>query len=173
MAIGAEDSSDVTGGMVLRDAISGDISAICDFGAAHIPNHYAPLIGDAAAHAQVTRWWNTERISKAVHAGQVVIAEEGDQVIGVAERGEWDGVPVIWKLYVHPDHRGRGIGPRLIRAVIAQLPERADRLQVEVFTVNHRAQDFYEREGFVYVKTETDPADPALAITWRELDLTR
>lgn len=173
MTIGGEESSDVSGGIVVRAAAAGDVTAICGFGAAHIPSHYAPLIGQDAAHAQVTRWWNPERISKAVDAGHVVVAEAGDEVVGVAECGEWEGVPVIWKLYVHPDQRGRGLGPRLIRAVIAQLPERADRVQVEVFTANHRAQQFYERQGFGYVRTEPDPAQPALAIVWRELDLER
>lgn len=173
MAISGGDVDQAVDGLVVRDAVLGDVEAICDFGAAHIPSHYGPFIGQDAAHAQVTRWWSLERIGKAVAAGQVVIAAAGDEILGVAERGEWAGVPVIWKLYVHPHHRGRAIGPKLIRAVIAQLPARADRLQVEVFAANHRADDFYEREGFVYVKTESDPADPALAIVWRELDLKR
>lgn len=91
---------------MLRDGLPGDAEAIGDFGTAHIPSHYAPLIGHDAAHAQVARWWSPERISKAVEAGRVVVAESGGEVIRVAECGEWEGVPVIWKLYVHPDHRG-------------------------------------------------------------------
>lgn len=158
--------------LTVRDALCSDVDAICGFGAAHIPSHYAPLIGYDAARAQVSRWWSGERISTAVEAGQVVVAEAESTLIGVAERGEWDGVPVIWKLYVHPDHRGQGIGPKLLRALIARLPAQADRLQVEVFAANLRAQEFYAREGFAYLSTDPDPHQPALAVVWRELDLT-
>lgn len=162
-----------TRSVVVRRALPEDVAAICGFGVAHIPSHYTPLIGHDAAQAQVTRWWSQERIAKSVGAGQVVVAEAGDELLGVAERGEWDGHPVIWKLYVHPDHRSKGIGPRLLQALVAQLPAGTERLQVEHFEANHRAGDFYEREGFVRTRTEMDPSQPALAITWRELDMTR
>lgn len=165
------EADDVLDSLIVRDALLGDVAAICGFGAAHIPAHYGPLIGQAAARAQVERWWNPERVSRAVEAGQVAIAEAGDEVIGVAERGEWEGQPVVWKLYVHPDHRGNGIGPKLLQALIEQLPAGTDRLQVEHFEVNRRAGAFYEREGFVHIRTESNPAEPVMAVVWRELDL--
>ena len=92
-------------------------------------------------------------------------------LLGVAEWGAWDGAPVLWKLYVHPDHRGRGLGQHLLRAVIARLPTGSRRLQVEHFAANERAGRFYEREGFEWVRAEPNPADPATAVIWRELDL--
>ena len=47
-----------------------------------------------------------------------------------------------------PRHRGRGLGRRLLDALIAQLPADARRLYIEHFVANHRAGTFYEREGF-------------------------
>lgn len=55
----------------------------------------------AAARAEVDNWWTTERLSRAVTAGKVASPRS----------------PVTWKLYVHPDHRGRGIGPKPLDAV--------------------------------------------------------
>ena len=42
----------------VRDAAPADVTAICQFGEAHIRPHYPPLIGADAADQQVRRWWN-------------------------------------------------------------------------------------------------------------------
>jgi hypothetical protein len=50
---------------LVRDAEHDDIAAVCRFGEAHIPAHYAPLIGTAAADEQVRRWWNETAVGAA------------------------------------------------------------------------------------------------------------
>jgi len=157
----------------IRSARPDDVERICRFGAAHIPDHYRPLIGSEAALAQVDRWWSADRIAQAVERGQVTVAESNDQLVGVAERGELGGSQVVWKLYLHPEHRGKGLGPALLRHLIDQLPADARSLEVEHLEVNRRAGEFYEREGFRYVRTEPDPVNPAMNIVWRELKLVR
>ena len=157
----------------IRSARPDDVETICRFGAAHIPDHYRPLIGNEAAQAQVDRWWNANRITQAVDGGQVTVAESDDQLVGVAERGQLGPSHVVWKLYLHPDHRGKGLGPEMLRHLIDQLPADAGALQVEVFEANRRADEFYEREGFRYVRTEPHPVNPAMNIVWRELKLDR
>lgn len=155
----------------IRDAVPADVDAICDFGAAHIRDHYRPLIGEKAAQAQVDVWWSHERISQTVASGRVAVAEDGGEILGVAEWGEWDARPVVWKLYVHPELRGEGLGPRLLRKVIDQLSPGTKRLQVEHFAGNERAGRFYDRLGFIHLRTEHHASDPALDVVWRELDL--
>ena len=152
----------------IRDAGEADVAAICAFGVAHVADHYRPLIGDAPARAQVERWWNEQVIGQAVRAGVVVVAEVVgvDGVVGVGQRGRDGTDHVIYKLYVHPDHRARGLGPRLIDALVRQLPDDADRLGVEHFAGNARAGAFYEREGFVVERIEPGPT-AALAVVWR------
>ncbi|HKO27351.1 MAG TPA: GNAT family N-acetyltransferase, partial [Solirubrobacteraceae bacterium] len=125
MAAGAEP--------VVRDARSDDVAAICRFGEAHIPPHYAPLIGSEAAAEQVRRWWNEAHVGGAVAAGLVVVTEAGGQLVGVGQRGRSGADHVVYKLYVHPGQRGRGIGPRLLEALTRQLPPDADRLYIEHF----------------------------------------
>lgn len=154
--------------MDVRIASAADLAAICDFGAAYIPHHYAPLLGAEAARAQVDNWWNRGRMSRAVAERRVVVAEDQGVLLGVGEWGVYEGVPVIWKLYVHPQHRGAGIGPQLIDAMVGEVPGEKGRVRVETFAVNRRAVDFYERVGFRTVETVEHETDPALSVVWLE-----
>jgi GNAT superfamily N-acetyltransferase len=71
------------------------------------------------------------------------------------------GLILVYKLYVHPGHRGRGLGRQLLDALIRQLPADADRLYIEHFAANGRAGAFYEREGFTWKgSTQVPPATP-------------
>ncbi len=157
--------------MIVRDATAADVAAIVAFGAAHVPDHYRPLIGDEAAQAQVDVWWTNDRIGPAAADGRVAVAEDGGEIVGVAEWSMYDGTPVIWKLYVHPERRRRGIGARLLRHVVAQVPPGTKRLRVEHFAANTRAGRFYDRESFRYVETVPHASDPRQSVVWRELDL--
>lgn len=153
---------------VVRDAEHDDVAAICRFGEAHIRPHYAPLIGAEAADEQVRRWWNETHVGAAVAEGLVVVAEADGQILGVGQRGRSGADHVVYKLYVDPEHRGRGLGPQLLAAITRQLPADADRLYIEHFVANERAGAFYEREGFTVERIEASPTeDPALGIVWR------
>lgn len=153
---------------VVRDAAPGDVAAICRFGDAHIRPHYAPLIGAEAADEQVRRWWNETSVGAAVAEGLVVVAEADGRLVGVGQRGRGGADHVVYKLYVHPQHRGRGLGPQLLDGLIRQLPANADRLYIEHFVANERAGAFYEREGFTVERIESSPTeDPALGVVWR------
>ncbi|MGC2240265.1 MAG: GNAT family N-acetyltransferase [Acidimicrobiia bacterium] len=157
--------------MDVRLATPEDAGAICAFGAAFIPEHYGPLLGAEAAKAQVTLWWTPERLALAAREGRMIVAEVEGELVGVGEWGIHDGVPVVWKLYVHPSHRQRGIGPRLLSAIVDTLPDGTEWLRVEHFVSNRRAGQFYEREGFTELGTIEDPTSPAMSVVWRELSL--
>ena len=158
---------------VVRDAEHDDVAAICRFGQAHIYPHYAPLIGALAAAEQVRKWWNETHLGAAVSEGLVVVAEAGGQLVGVGQRGCRGADHVVYKLYLHPQHRGRGLGPRLLDALVRQLPADVDRLYIEHFVANERAGAFYEREGFTVQQVESCPTgEPALGVVWRAGRLT-
>ena len=155
---------------VVRVAGPDDVAAICAFGEAHIRPHYEPLIGAEAADEQVRTWWNEAAISGAVARGVVVVAETGGQVVGVGQRGRSGSDHVVYKLYVHPQQRGRGLGPRLLAALVGHLPADAARLYIEHFAANERAGAFYEREGFRVERIEPGPTGE-LDVVWRVREL--
>ena len=156
----------------MRPARPDDVPALCRFGARVVPAHYAPLIGQQAADAQVDAWWTPAALAPAVADGLVVVAELSDGpaggIVGVGQRGRMGADHVIWKLYVDPAHRGSGLGPRLLRALTDQLPPEATRVVIEHFAGNVRAGAFYEREGFAVERITPHPSgEPARATVWR------
>lgn len=158
--------------VVIRPATAHDLDALVAFGEAVVPAHYTPIIGETAAQAQLDLWWRRERFEAALSHGLLLVAADGRVLVGVCEVGEWEGEPVVWKLYVRPENRGRGVGEALLEAAVAEAPRSASRILLEHLAGNERAAAFYERRGFRHVRT--DPAqsgDPAAAIVWRALDL--
>ena len=153
---------------VLRDAGPDDVTAVRRFGEVHIPPHYTPLIGARAADNQVRWWWSDEHLGRAVAAGLVVVGESSGEVVGVAQRGRAGTDHVVYKLYVHPEHRGHGLGRRLLDALVARLPPGVDRLWIEHVAANTRAGAFYEREGYTVERIDVHPSgDDRLATVWR------
>ena len=153
---------------IVRVAEHDDVPAIRRFGETNISPHYAPLIGVEAANEQVRRWWNETHVGAAVAKSLVTVAEVDGQLVGVGQRGRSGADHVIYKLYVHPQHRREGLGLQLLDALIRQLPADADRLYIEHFAANERAGAFYEREGFAVARIEPSATgDPALAVVWR------
>ncbi|MDF2993860.1 MAG: family N-acetyltransferase [Microbacterium sp.] len=151
----------------IRAATDADTADVCSFGERHVVAHDTPLLGVAAAKAQVERWWSVDEMRPAVRDGRVVLACRDNEVVGVAQFDPGMTPPTIWKLYVDPALRGQGVGPRLLDAVYALLPD-TDRVGIEHFTVNVGAGRFYEREGFIVDRIEEpESGDPRQRVTWR------
>ena len=64
---------------------------------------------------------------------------------------------VLWDLRVHPDVQRRGVGTRLVAAVLAWAKQRGcTRIDVETQDVNVPACRFYARQGFELERVERD-----------------
>lgn len=57
-------------------------------------------------------------------------------------------------LILHPDFRSRGLGARVLRALLRASLERGQPLTFRVFRINSEARRFYEREGCRVVAEE-------------------
>lgn len=83
-----------------------------------------------------------------------LVAEEAGQARGIAigllrdhPGGRRSGR--VYLLAVRPPHRGRGVGKRLLTALIKRLRSAgAERIYLEVNVKNHRARVLYESLGF-------------------------
>jgi GNAT superfamily N-acetyltransferase len=79
------------------------------------------------------------------------VAVLDDQVVGMAAGGESDrtGIAALTSLWVDPGSRGRGVGDRLVMAVL-EWAKSAGFNQVLLWVAegNSKAEALYERNGF-------------------------
>lgn len=153
----------------IRHATRDDGQAIDRFAEVTIHDTYDSLVDERYAADMLAMWWGSA-LDDAIGEGSVHVAIDIDEVVGLAQTGEWEGEPVLWKLYVAPGRRGQGLGRRLLDAVVADLPTGTARLRTEQIAANTRAARFYEREGFGLERVE--PADDQrVSIVWRSKPL--
>jgi GNAT superfamily N-acetyltransferase len=62
----------------------------------------------------------------------------------------------LGRIEIHPSHQGRGIGTRLIIALIDEARGNGQDLALDVLTVNQRAQTLYQRLGLTEVARHGD-----------------
>ena len=77
---------------------------------------------------------------------QIVTRDGAD--IGILKLKEQDLATYITLVEIHPDHQGRGIGGAVVREVVADADRRGRPVDLDVLTVNARAQALYRRLGF-------------------------
>jgi ribosomal protein S18 acetylase RimI-like enzyme len=158
--------AEARGTLVVRPGRVGDAAALRALGEAVVPATYGRL-DPAYAAMMLERWWATDRLAASLETLPHVVAEADGELVGVANLGHRDDRWVMWKLYVHPDQQGRGIGGRLL-AEIVDLVE-GDALWLEHVDGNDAAAGFYRTQGFVEV--ERVPQPPYPDDVWMRKDL--
>ena len=166
------------GRVVLRPGTTDDIPGLRALGEAVVPPTYGPI--DAAyAQRMLDEWWTPERFADSLPRVRMLVADLDGQLVGMTTLG-WLSAShrdfphvtgdreVMWKLYVHPDHQGRGIGSRLLREVEALV--QGDRLWLEVVDGNEQAFAFYRAHGFEEVERVSDRQFPDDVWLCKELE---
>jgi ribosomal protein S18 acetylase RimI-like enzyme len=150
--------------VTLRPGTVDDIPAFRALGEAVVPPTYGPI--DAAyAQRMLDEWWVAERFEASLAVNAHLVAEHDGAVVAMAAFGRLSRShrdfphvagdrEVMWKLYVHPDHQGRGLGSRLLAEVESMVE--GDELWLEIVDGNDQARDFYLAHGFAEVERVTD-----------------
>lgn len=77
------------------------------------------------------------------------VAEDGGSIIGVIMTGHDGRRGFIYHTAVHPEHRGQGIGSRLVDAALSALGEEGiTKVALVVFGRNETGNAFWEKLGF-------------------------
>ncbi len=134
------------------------------------------VLEDAPAIAELEKRcfsdpWSEKSIASEVHnpLAYWLVAEDGGEILGyIGSQSVLDAADVM-NLAVSPDHRRKGIGDKLIKALIRHLQENGViALLLEVRVSNAPAIRLYEKLGFVQVgrrpRYYTNPREDALIL---------
>ena len=158
----------LAGDIAIRPGTVDDIPAFRALGEAVVPPTYGPI--DAAyAQRMLDEWWIPAVFEKSLARNAHLVAERDGEVVALATFGRlaasYRAFPhvtgdreVMWKLYVHPEHQGHGIGSRLLAEVESVVE--GDELWLEVVDGNDQARDFYLGRGFEEVERVSDSEWP-------------
>ena len=108
--------------------------------------HYTPIIGEAQVDYMLTKFQSAPAVFEQINEGRDYQLIEEDETLGYLATDLSDHL-FLSKLYILPEHQGRGAG----RWAVEQLAEKHPKLEIHL-TVNKHNHDtisFYERVGFV------------------------
>lgn len=139
-------------GVTVRPATAADAAAIEHVGRETWPSTYAFAGEDFIQHG-LGSWWSADAVLRSLRTTRTFVAAVDGKVVGMGNldlRGER---PVIWKLYVLPEHQGTGAGHALMDRLITEAPAGSEVL-LEYTDGNERAARFYRRHGFVELRRD-------------------
>lgn len=140
--------------MSIRRATTADVEAIRAVARASWTADYPRILSRETAESGVDEWYAPAQLRADLGrpATLVFVADEGadgDGVVGFIH-SLWNREEgVVFRVYVHPDHRGEGLGRALFAQAQTELQKRgADHLTAMVLADNEVGQGFYESLGF-------------------------
>ena len=122
------------------------------------------LEGNLEAHAFIPEaYWksNVPLVRDQLQSAEVWVYEKNEALLGFAGmQGDY-----LAGIFVKKEARSMGIG----RELLTHLKELHPALTLHVYEKNHRAVDFYRREGFVIAAEELDSGtgERELAMIWK------
>ena len=139
----------------IRKAEQKDISAIQHVAEKSWHHTYKKLIPQKVQEQFIRNAYSDEMMQKRLERSILIVAEEEGEIIGFANGFTNSEKAELSAIYLLPEAQGRGIGTRLLDAVIAEL-EGYQELCVEVEKGNETGEKFYEARGFNFVKEYED-----------------
>lgn len=111
-------------------------------------------IAEPSEHDALTALYRSWGYRAGIAPGSVVFAAMLDgQTVGLVRRTVEEGTTMLRGMFIHPEHRRRGIGEQLLAAFAADLPD----VDCYCLPFTHLVS-FYGRSGFVVIPETAAPA---------------
>ncbi|MDL5360537.1 GNAT family N-acetyltransferase [Halalkalicoccus sp. NIPERK01] len=151
--------------MELREADEGDIAGIRGVARRSWETDYPDILSRETIAETVEEWYTPDRLAFDIGSddAHVLVASVDGSVIGFAHAVGESGTGTLLRLYVDPDHRGAGVGTRLLSATCDRLAGvGCTDVEAMVLAENGPGNAFYrgfgfepEREGETTIGDET------------------
>ncbi len=106
-------------------------------------------------------WGWDEQVQRAFHERgfnprrwRIITAGQAD--VGMLDVDYRPGEIYLSRIEIHPGYQGRGIGTRIISALVDEAERKGQDLVLDVLSVNRRAQALYQRLGMKEVVRHSD-----------------
>jgi GNAT superfamily N-acetyltransferase len=156
--------------IIMRVADGNDLMAVLDVGRRTWPVTYGPIAGEDYVAMGLAKWWTEDATIPAIRAGRVTVAEVDGTVVGIAVVGPHENHLVLWKLYVLPEHQGKGIGTALVESVVTAATGVHQQIRISYLEGNTLAEAFYRGMGFVEISRESS-GDAIPESVWMQFEL--
>jgi GNAT superfamily N-acetyltransferase len=156
--------------LTIRAADGNDLLSVLAVGRRTWPVTYGPITGPDYVAMGLAKWWTEDATIPAIRAGRVTVAELDGTVVAMASVGPHEDYLVLWKLYVLPEHQGKGIGSALVESVVASAEGIHPEIRISYLTGNTLAEGFYRAKGFVEISREPG-CDGVPESIWMQLKL--
>lgn len=127
-----------------------DIEAIRRIGLVCWPETYTAIAPPGYVEDGLQKWWSAEFLHDAITADEnwVWVAEEGGEIVGMTHFALLEPTQaVMWKFYVLPAWRGKGVGRQLFDSALTLLPANVHTILTEYLGTNQRAAAVYVSLG--------------------------
>jgi len=152
------------GDLTIRQAEGNDLNDVIEIGHRTWPVIYEPIAGIDYVAMGLAKWWTSDVVAASIRRGQTLVAEVAGDVIGMVAFGTQGDHFVVWKLYVLPEHHGKGIGSQLMEAVVERARDYGHaRITVAYPDGNSYAERFHRAHGFV--ESHREPSGSGLPDT--------
>lgn len=143
----------------VREADGNDLDAVVDVGRRTWPATNGSLYDPDLVPLFLEKWWTKDACIPSIRAGRTLVAEAGEQVVGMASYGPLEGRQIVWKLYVLPEWHKRGVGARLLAAALERIGDQPTFMSYA--DGNESAAAFVRAVGFVedHREPQTDMPD--------------
>ena len=127
------------------------------------PYAFGTTYAEAAAYPE-EQWRERVTLMATSDDNAMFLAEDGGAWLASSGCYVEDGVPNVFGVWTHPDHRGRGAARHAVEHAVAWARERGhDEIRLYVTDTNTTAIRLYERLGFAPNGTKQPlPSDPSL-----------
>lgn len=137
--------------MAIYEASSDELEAIRTVAEASWEYDYPEILSRETVDEGFDDWYGREQLAEEIAdpRASLFIAEVDSEIAGFAHAIVDGQAGVVLRLYVHPDHRRRGLGGELFEHVREQLLEYdIDRVRAMVLAENELGNRFYRDLGF-------------------------